>query len=411
MSVLLIATLDTKGRELAFVRDRLHEAGLETVVMDAGSVGPAAFAPDLGHNEVFGCAGTTLEEVAARGDRGYAVAKASEGATALAVDLVARGRIEGVLAIGGSAGTTIGTAAMRALPFGLPKVMVSTLASGQTRPYVGGSDLVMFPSVADIAGLNRLTRVVLSNAAAALAGMVQGKRRRDSAQGEARRVVAATMFGVTTPCVDRARRYLEEQGLEVLVFHATGVGGQAMEALIRDGRVDGVLDLTTTELADELVGGVLSAGPDRLEAAGLRGIPQVVSLGALDMVNFGPADTVPDRFAGRNFHVHNPSVTLMRTTPEENTALGAQIADVLRRARGPVTVLIPKRGVSALDAPGRPFHDAKADEALFSALKSGLAGDRRVKVIEREEHINDPAFADAAAAALVGLLNSKTATT
>jgi uncharacterized protein (UPF0261 family) len=294
---------------------------------------------------------------------------------------------------------------MRVLPFGVPKVMVSTLASGQTRPYVGGSDIVMVYPVADLAGLNRLTRVALTNAALALAGMVRLPRPELAAAAD-RPLVAATMFGVTTPCVDRARQALEARGVEVLVFHATGVGGEAMEGLVRDGQVAGVLDLTTTELADELVGGTLSAGPDRLEAAGRRGIAQVVSVGALDMVNFGPAATVPERFAGRRLHAHNPSVTLMRTTAEENARLGARMAEVLGRARGSVVVLVPARGVSALDAPGQPFYDPEADGALFEALTSGLSGRPHVRVEVRDEHINDPTFAEAAASALLELIGA-----
>ena len=428
MAVVVVGTLDTKGAEVAFVRDLLRSTGLEVVVIDAGSVGPPPFEPEVDRERVFFRAGTSSEEVRERGDRGQAVAAAARGVASIVADLAAQGRVRGILALGGSAGTTIGTAAMRSLPFGVPKVMVSTLASGQTRPYVGGCDLMMVHSVADLAGLNRLTRKVLSNAAFALEGMV----RRDlpapspglALWGLDRQVrlnvdpdvlildepepdwplVAATMFGVTTPCVDRARRGLETMGCEVLVFHATGVGGQAMEGLIRDGLVAGVLDLTTTELADELVGGVLSAGPDRLEAAGRRGMPQVVSVGALDMVNFGPIGTVPERFAGRKLHVHNPNVTLMRTTPEENAALGARMAEILGRSRGKTVVLIPRGGVSALDAPGQPFHDPAADAALFRALTDGLAGHPRVQVVLRDEHINDPAFADAAARALLRLM-------
>jgi uncharacterized protein (UPF0261 family) len=412
MPVVIVGTLDTKGDELRFVRDVLARQGLETLVIDAGSVGPPGFAPDIDRAEVFRRAGTSSEAIRARGDRGHAVAEAAKGVAAIAADLAARGVIEGILGIGGSAGTTIGTAAMRALPFGLPKVMVSTLASGQTRPYVGGSDLVMVHPVADLSGLNRLTRTALHNAALALAGMVkadrgptgvvganQGDRDRD------RPLVAATMFGVTTPCVDRARRALEARGLEVVVFHATGVGGQAMEGLVRDGQVTGLLDLTTTELADELVGGVLSAGPERLEAGIRARIPQVVSTGALDMVNFGPRSTVPERFAGRLFHVHNPSVTLMRTTAEENAELGRRMASVLDRANAPMVLLIPLRGVSALDAPGQPFHEPAADAALFEVLTRGLDGHPWVRVVVRDEHINDPAFADAAAAELLTLLS------
>ena len=404
MAVVLVGTLDTKGAEVAFVRDRIRAEGLETRVIDAGSLGPPGFEPDIGREAVFRRAGTSLEEISARGDRGFAVARAAEGVAALAVELDARGEIEGILALGGSAGTTIGTAAMRALPFGRPKVMVSTLASGPMRPYVGGSDIAVFHPVADLAGLNRLTRTALAHAAAALVGMV---RARPVLAEEGRPLVGATMFGVTTPCVDRARARLEGAGFEVLVFHATGVGGQAMEGLIRDGRLAGVLDLTTTELADELVGGILSAGPDRLRAAARRGVPQVVSVGALDMVNFGPLATVPDRFAGRRLHAHNPNVTLMRTTPAENQALGALLAESLAEAPAPTVVMLPLRGVSALDAQGGPFFDPEADGALFRAISDGLArSPATVRLIARDEHINDPAFADAAADTLIDLLST-----
>jgi uncharacterized protein (UPF0261 family) len=255
----------------------------------------------------------------------------------------------------------------------------------------------MLHPVADVAGLNRLTRTAITNAALAMAGMVTMRRDFGDDKLDEQPLVAATMFGVTTPCVDCARTILEGKGLEVVVFHATGVGGQAMEGLVRDGRVAGVLDLTTTELADELVGGVLSAGPERLEAGVRKGVPQVVSVGALDMVNFGPINTVPDRFSGRLFQEHNPSVTLMRTTREENATIGDLMAKTLSKATTPVVVLLPLRGVSALDAPGKPFHDPEADEALFDALKTGLSGHPFVRVEARDEHINDPAFAASAA--------------
>jgi uncharacterized protein (UPF0261 family) len=407
MPVVLVATLDTKGDELAFVRDLLVGQGIGTLVIDAGSAGPPGFAPDIDRAEVFRRAGTSWEAVRDRGDRGAAVGDAARGVAAVVSGLAAAGTVRGILAIGGSAGTTIGTAAMRALPFGIPKVMVSTLASGQTRPFVAGSDIVMVHPVADLAGLNRLTRTALGNAAMALAGMILLDRP-PAATAADRPLVAATMFGVTTPCVDRARRTLEAGGFEVVVFHATGVGGQAMEGLVRDGQVAALLDLTTTELADELVGGILSAGPERLREGVRRRIPQVVSVGALDMVNFGPRATVPERFDGRLFHVHNPSVTLMRTTPGENAALGRRMAEVLGRAEVPLTVLVPRGGVSALDAPGQPFHDPVADAALFDALAGGLAGHRWVEVVFRDEHINDPAFSDAAAARLLELVSQST---
>lgn len=404
--VLLVATLDTKGHELAFVRDLVRGQGLQPLVIDAGSLGPPAFPPDIDRAQVFQGAGTTLEAIRERHDRGLAVAEAARGVAALVRSLAREQTIAGILGLGGSAGTEIATAAMRELPFGVPKIMVSTLASGQTRPYVGGSDIMMVNPVADLAGLNRLTRTALTNAALSLVGMIRLPRPNPEAmEGAAERpVVAATMFGVTTPCVDRARLVLESEGAEVLVFHATGVGGQAMEGLVRDGQVAAVLDLTTTELADELVGGVLSAGPDRLEAAGRHRVPQVVSLGALDMVNFGPRATIPERFAARRFHQHNPSVTLMRTTPAENEALGHRIAKSLGRALGPVVLLIPRGGVSALDAPGQPFYDPDADEALFSTLAAELASSPHVRLEWRDEHLNDPSFARAAARALMEIL-------
>ena len=405
MPVYLIGTLDTKGEEVAFARDILRSRGISTRVIDVGSLGLPRFAPDVSREEVFQHAGTTAAEISLHKNRGLAVAGAARGVANLLVELERAGEVQGVLGLGGSAGTVIGTAAMRGLPFGIPKVMVSTLASGQTRPYVGGSDILMLYPVADLAGLNRLTRVALTNAANAMAGMIQpGPADSLATLDSDRPLVAATMFGVTTPCVDRARSRLEAEGMEVLVFHATGVGGESMEGLVRDGELSGVLDLTTTELADELVGGILSAGPGRLEAAIHARTPQVVSVGALDMVNFGPLATVPDRFAGRLFHVHNPSVTLMRTTAEENAMLGTWIARTLSKATAPMVVMIPARGVSAIDAQGMPFHDPLADRALFGAIEDGLTGHAFVQIDLRDEHINDPSFADAAARHLIHLM-------
>jgi uncharacterized protein (UPF0261 family) len=344
MSVYLIATLDTKGREAAFVRDRLREYGVDVQLADAGCLGEPQVAADVTRQQVFQAAGTSLEAVRSTGDRGEAVTAAAHGLAALLLQFHNQGKVSGVLSLGGSADTTIGTAAMRVLPLGIPKLMVSTLASGQVRHYVGDKDILMLNSIVDISGINRISRLVLTNAARAMAGMCRPRSplapreemRSEQSQNlvssdtprgfhHAERdddsdkpLVAATMFGVTTPCIEQARRLLEEAGYEVLVFHATGNGGQAMESLIADGLICGVLDITTTELADELVGGVLSAGPHRLTAAGKAGIPQVVSVGALDMVNFHAPETIPERFQHRKFHRHNASVTLMRTTPEEN---------------------------------------------------------------------------------------------
>jgi uncharacterized protein (UPF0261 family) len=305
--------------------------------------------------------------------------------------LHAEGRCDGILALGGSGGSSIATRAMRALPVGVPKLMVSTVASGDTRPYVGAVDVTMMYSVVDISGVNRVSAQIMSNAAGAIAGMATAQ----VPELEEKPLVAATMFGVTTPSVTRARERLEELGYEVLVFHATGAGGQSMEALARDGFLTGVLDITTTELADEVVGGVLSAGPDRLEAAGAAGIPQVVSLGALDMVNFGPRETVPEKFDGRNLYVHNPTVTLMRTTPEENAELGRLIGRKLSAAKGPTALFVPLKGVSMIATEGQPFHDAAADEALLAGLHETLDG--RVEVQELDTDVNDPSFATAMA--------------
>jgi len=403
MQVVLIGTLDTKGPEFHFVRERLREAGLAPLVIDAGVQGPPHFAPDVPREQVFAAADTSLAAVLRAGDRGQAVAAAARGAAKVVADLHAQGRVAGVLGLGGSAGTTIATAAMRALPFGVPKLMVSTLASGQVRQYVGVRDILMLHSVVDISGLNRISRTVLGNAAAAMIGMV--RQARTTVAVPDRPLVSATMFGVTTPCVEAARRAVEAAGYEVLVFHATGTGGQTMESFIRDGLIAGVLDITTTELADELVGGILSAGRDRLTAAGLRGVPQVISLGALDMVNFGPPETVPEPFRGRRFYQHNPTVTLMRTTPEENDRLGKEIAEKASAARGPTAVLLPLRGVSAIDAEGQPFWWPEADQTLFQSIRNWISP--HVELIELDLHINDPAFAQAAAQTLLRLLQVK----
>ncbi len=399
MSVWLIATLDTKGQELAFVQAELARCGVKAKVIDAGCLGEPAMPADVTREEVFAAAGSSLADVRVAHDRGQAVTLAALGVAAVIAKLHQQGQVDGVLGIGGSAGTTIATAAMRALPIGLPKVMVSTLASGQTRPYVGVKDLFMLNSVVDIAGVNRVSRLVLSQAARAMAGMVNYPPPETPAAEKP--LIAATMFGVTTPCVQHARQRLEAAGYEVLVFHATGTGGEAMEALIDDGLIAGVLDITTTELADELVGGVLTAGPNRLTAAGRRGVPQVVSVGATDMVNFGPPETIPESFRQRQFYQHNPTVTLMRTTPDECAQIGADIARKLSEAKGPVEVLLPLKGVSAIDADGKPFHDPIARQRLYSAIKDAKG---KVPITELDAHINDPQFAEAAADALLRML-------
>ncbi len=402
MPVLLLGTLDTKGVEFRFVRDLLRAAGVECLVLDAGVLQPPLFDPDIPREEVYAAAGTSLDAVRRANDRGQAITAAAKGAAAIAQRLHAEGRLAGVLGLGGSAGTTIGTAAMRAVPFGVPKLMVSTMASGQVRHYVGVRDVCMLYSVVDLSGLNRISRTVLTNAANAMAGMVRGER--SASDVEDKPLVTATMFGVTTPCVEAGRAALERAGYEVLVFHATGTGGQTMEAFVRDGLIAGVLDVTTTELADELVGGVLSAGPDRLTAAAMQGVPQVIALGALDMVNFGPPETVPEKFRDRRFYQHNPTVTLMRTTPRENDQLGKEIAQKASAARGPTAVYVPLRGVSALDREGQAFWWPEADQALFQSLRNWMSP--QVQLVELDLHINDPAFAQAMADGLLEMLSA-----
>jgi uncharacterized protein (UPF0261 family) len=390
-TVVLLGTLDTKGVEYAFLRERLRARDIDVVVVDAGVHEPVGIQPEVSRDEVARAAGADPGELAAAGDRGAAVTAMGAGAEAVVLELHAAGRLDGILALGGSGGSSIAARAMRALPVGVPKLLVSTVASGDTRPYVGSVDVTMMYSVVDIAGVNRVSARIMANAAGAIAGMVNA----ELPALDDKPLVAATMFGVTTPCVTIARERLEELGYEVLVFHATGAGGQSMEALARGGFLVGVLDATTTELADELVGGVLSAGPDRLEAAGAIGLPQVVSLGALDMVNFGPRESVPAEFADRNLYVHNPTVTLMRTTRAESAELGRTIGRKLSAATGPTAVFVPLGGVSMIDVAGQPFHDPEADAALVAGLQDTL--DERVELHERSENINDPAFAIAMA--------------
>lgn len=403
-TVVLVGTMDTKGHEYAYLRDRIREAGADVLIVDAGVLGEPQITPDITREKVARAADCDHAELVREADRGKAVDAMGRGAAAVLTRLHAEGRLQGAAAVGGSGNSSIAAQAMRELPIGVPKLIVSTVASGDTRPYVGAVDITMMYSVVDIAGINQVSSRILGNAAAAIAGMATAKLPR---AGSERPLVGATMFGVTTACVDRARERLEELGYEVLVFHATGTGGQSFEALITAGFFAGVLDATTTELADELVGGVLSAGPDRLEAAGRAGMPQVVSLGALDMVNFGPRDSVPLEFEERNLYVHNPTITLMRTTAEENAELGRRIAEKLNGAEGPTVLFMPKDGVSAIDVDGQPFHDPEADAALFGALDDGLDPDR-VEVQRVDTDINDPAFAVAMADRLHGLIQEAT---
>ncbi|MGF7400876.1 Tm-1-like ATP-binding domain-containing protein [Thermoanaerobacterium thermosaccharolyticum] len=403
-TIALLGTLDTKGREFDYIKQIIEKRGHKTIVIDAGIMGPPMIHPDIPREEVALKGGFTIEELISKKDRGFAISLMSKGASTIVQELYKEGKIDGIISLGGSGGTALATAAMRMLPVGVPKVMVSTMASGDTRPYVGVKDITMMYSVVDISGVNRLSSHILANAAGAICGMVESKvfEADEASNGKEKPLIGATMFGVTTPCVEKVRSILEENGCEVLVFHATGTGGMAMESLIESGFINAVADITTTEWCDELVGGVLSAGPTRLEAAGKIGIPQVVSVGALDMVNFGPMDTVPEQFKGRNLYKHNPTVTLMRTTVEENRKLGEIIAEKLNKAKGPVVLFIPLKGVSAIDKEGMPFYDPDADAMLFETLKKHLKPS--IEVRELNCNINDTEFAEAIANTLLQLI-------
>ena len=398
-TVCVIGTMDTKGEEFAYITDVIEDSGVSTWVVNTGILGEPFFTPEISADEVAQAGGSSLKALRDEGDRGNSVAVMAQGAATLVAEKHAAGEIDGIISLGGSAGTTIGTAAMRALPVGVPKLMVSTLASGDTSPYVQSKDITMMYSVVDIAGFNRLSRQILTNAASAVVGMVTSYVTNLVTD---KSLIAATMFGVTTPCVTKAREILEAAGYEVLVFHATGTGGRAMEDLVKGGFLAGVLDVTTTELADELVGGILSAGPERLEAAGQAGLPQVIVPGALDMVNFGPPDTVPEKFSDRHFYQHNPTVTLMRTTPEETAELGKIMARKLNEAKGRTTVLIPTQGVSAIDKTGQPFDSPEARDAWRENLKAHISDN--VTVIEMDAHINDDEFATKLAETLLDSL-------
>ena len=394
-TIALMGALDTKGMEYAFVKKQIETHGLQTLVIDVGVLEPPRLEPDISREEVARADGVALDDLVNRRDRGGAVAAMSRGAAALLPRLFSEGRFHGVLALGGSGGTSVACAAMRALPLGVPKVMVSTVAGGDVSGYVGVRDIVMIPSIVDVAGINAISREIFARAAGAVCGMVET----DVPEGQDRPLIAASMFGNTTLAVEAARTILEAAGYEVLVFHCTGAGGRTMESLVESGRIAGVLDITTTEWADELVGGVMAAGPARLDAAARHGVPAVVAPGCLDMVNFGAPDTVPARFAGRRFYPHNPNVTLLRTDIDENRRLGAILAEKLNLSVGPVTLVLPLQGVSMIDAPEGPFWWPEADRALYDTLRERLRPD--IPVIEMDCNINAPEFAQRCAEVLL----------
>lgn len=404
-TIAVLGTFDSKGPEHAFLAEAIRGHGFATLLINVGCLGAPALAPDIAAETVAARGDTDWRAILGRKDRGECVALMSRGAARLVPELAAAGKIHGIVALGGGGGTAIATAAMRPLPVGFPKLMVSTLASGQTAHYVGTTDITMMPAIVDVAGINRVSRAIFENAAGAITGMVAAAEVRRTRPAADKPLIVASMFGNTTACVTEAKRLIEAAGYEVLVFAATGSGGRAMESLIASGLVAGVLDITTTEWADELVGGVLTAGPERLDAAAKAGVPAIIAPGCLDMVNFGERATVPAKFAGRTFYQHNAQVTLMRTTPAECTELGRILAKKVNGYTAPVTVLLPRRAISVISAPGQAFHDPAADAALFAALKSTLRPD--IPVVEADVEINDPAFARACAEVLLTQLRGK----
>lgn len=397
-TIAVLGTLDSKGAEHAFVADRIRERGHEVLLIDVGTGADPEITPDFNRFQVAAAADLDLHPLIERQDRGECVVAMSGAAPVLVAKLAQEGRIDAIISLGGGGGTALATAAMRVLPLGFPKLMVSTLASGNTAHYIGETDIVMMPSIVDVQGLNRVSKGVFARAAGAICGMVEAK----VDEADAKPLIVCSMFGNTTDCIDFATPIFEAAGYEVLVFHATGTGGRTMEKLIESGGVAGVFDITTTEWADELCGGTLSAGPTRLEAAGKAGVPAVVAPGCLDMANFGERDSVPSKFEGRNFYIHNPQVTLMRTTADECAQLGRILADKVNAYTSPVEIFIPKGGISVISREGQPFHDAAADEALFKSIHDHA----KVGVHDHLEDINDKAFAEAAAKRLLELIQS-----
>ncbi len=401
-TIALLGSLDTKGTEYGFVKECIEARGHRTLLIDVGVLGSPQIESDVSRDEVARAAGADLAKLVEKKDRGEGVAAMSRGAAVLVPKLYAEKKFDGIMALGGGGGTSVGCAAMKTLPLGVPKVMVSTVAGTDVSGYVGVKDIVMIPSIVDVLGINRISRQVFATAAGAICGMLET----DVPPGEDRPLITASMFGNTTECVEAAKAILEEAGYEVLVFHATGTGGRTMESLIEAGMIAGSLDITTTEWADELVGGVFGAGPTRLEAAARHGVPAIVTPACLDMVNFWAPETVPEKFKDRTFYQHNPNITLMRTSPEECRQLGRVMAERLNLSTGPVTVLIPLKGLSVIDSPGGQFWWPEANQALFDTLKENLRDD--IPVIELDHNVNDPQFARQCAETLLKHIRQQT---
>ncbi|MBA4419555.1 MAG: hypothetical protein C0391_00195 [Anaerolinea sp.] len=399
-TVAVIGAFDSKGQEFAFLKSEIEKHGCQTLMINVGVLGEGPFKADISAEKIALAGGSNLQKLAADKDRGIAMEVMTRGAAIIAKQLYDEGKFDGVISMGGSGGAVVGTSAMRALPVGVPKLMVTTVASGETSAYVGTTDITMMPSIVDVSGLNRISRSIFANAAGAISGMVNVEKVKSTS--DEKPLIAATMFGNTTRAVDHARKIMEDKGYEVLVFHATGTGGRTMEMLVDNGYFSGVLDITTTEWADEVCGGVLSAGNTRLEAAAKAGVPQVVTPACIDMCNFWAPDTIPAQFKDRLLYKWNPNITLMRTTPEENTRMGEIFAEKLNMAKGPVAVFIPMGGFSEVDFPEKPFWWPEANQAFVDALKKNLRPD--IQVVMSDKDVNDPEFSGMVADKLIEFL-------
>ena len=407
-TICVIGAFDTKGEDHAFLRQAILKLGCQVLTINIGILGTTTLFPvDFEAKDALEAGGIDLGGIRAQGDKGAAMKAFDQAAPRLVRELYDQGKFDGIIGMGGSGGSSIIASAMRSIPIGLPKVLVSTVASGDVSFYVRGKDITMIPSIVDVAGLNRISRLIYARAAGAICGMVQNEPPQSR---EDRPIIAASMFGNTTDCVNACGKALNDRGFEVLVFHATGAGGRAMETLVADGLVEGVLDITTTEWADELCQGVFSAGPERLDAPGQRGIPHLIVPGCVDMANFGAPSTVPEKFrqAKRLFYEWNPSVTLMRTNADENRQMGEIFAKKANAATGPVAFLIPLRGVSMLDGDGQPFCDRDADGAMFDAIKANVKPG--IPIVEVDLNINDPTFASKAVEMMLELIQKQNLT-
>jgi len=399
-TVAIIGALDTKGEEFAFLKARIEEWGLKTFVFNTGVLGEPKFIPDVSAEEVASYANTTLEALR-NSDRGIALDAMAVGIKGAVLKYFKEGLFDGIISLGGGGGTGVSCTAMRELPIGVPKIMVSTVASADVSPYIGTSDINMMPSIVDVAGLNRISIAIISNAANAISGMVS-KLQPQTISASSKPLIAASMFGNTTRAVDHARKIMEDAGYEVIVFHSTGTGGKTMERLISEGYFEGVLDITTTEWADEICGGVLSASEHRLEAAAIKGIPQIVTPGCIDMCNFWGTESIPSKYQDRKFFHWNPNVTLMRTNVEENIAMGKAFAERLNKAIGPIHFIIPEKGFSEVDAPGKAFWNPEANQAFIQTLEKNLRTD--IPITKMDNNINDPDFSKKCAEILMNMI-------